>query len=113
MGGDPVRSVGRWIAPRLVAVAVAALAAQAGGEPPRYGRDIRPILSDRCFQCHGPDAAKRMADLRLDVREEAIRARPDGTAAIVPGAAEASELWRRITSGDAKVAMPPADSHKK
>lgn len=79
----------------------------------RYGRDIRPILSDRCFQCHGPDAQKREAGLRLDVRESATSVRPDGPAAIVPGRPGESELWRRVTAQDPEEAMPPADSHKR
>lgn len=79
----------------------------------RYGRDIRPILSDRCFQCHGPDIGKRQAELRLDVRESAVAERKDGPPAIVPGDSGASELWRRITATDADDVMPPADSHKR
>ncbi len=93
--------------------------APAGGKPGtgvpaptvRFARDIRPILSDRCFQCHGPDAATRHADLRLDLRDAAVVTRKNG-AAIVPGDPDKSELIRRITSGDPTVAMPPADSHK-
>lgn len=79
----------------------------------RYGRDIRPILSDRCFQCHGPDTAKREAGLRLDERESATAARKDGPAAIVPGKPEASEMWRRVNAEDPKEVMPPAESHKR
>ncbi len=85
--------------------------ATARTEPVRYGRDVRPILSDRCFQCHGPDGATRQADLRLDVRESAILQR-DGVAAIVPGDPDASELWDRIRSTDAEVMMPPPESHR-
>ncbi|MBM3974487.1 MAG: DUF1553 domain-containing protein [Planctomycetes bacterium] len=96
------------IAPALFAAASAL--AQAADEV-RYGRDVRPILSDRCFKCHGPDAATRQADLRLDARTDAVRAR-DGGAAIVPGNAEASELWRRIAAHDADEVMPPPDSGK-
>ncbi|MBX3323463.1 MAG: PSD1 domain-containing protein [Phycisphaeraceae bacterium] len=81
-------------------------------EPVRYGRDIRPILSDRCFQCHGPDAGTLAADLRLDVRDHAIAARKDGPPAIVPGDAASSELFRRIASSDPMVRMPPPESHK-
>ena len=77
----------------------------------RYGRDIRPILSDRCFLCHGPDEAKREAHLRLDVREEAIRLRK-GVAAIVPGDPEASEMWYRVGSEDPNEVMPPPESHR-
>jgi hypothetical protein len=81
-------------------------------DAPRYGRDIRPILSDRCFTCHGPDAEKRMAGLQLDTFEGATAAR-EGGAAIVPGDLGASELWRRITSDDDDVRMPPPSSTKK
>ena len=79
----------------------------------RYGRDVRPILSDRCFLCHGPDREKQQADLRLDVREGAVAARGDHGPAIVPGDPGASELWRRIESHDPEEVMPPADSTKK
>ena len=77
----------------------------------RYGRDIRPILSDRCFQCHGPDRAKQQAGLRLDSFEAATAARPDG-AAIVPGSPERSVLLARIHETDPDVVMPPPDSGK-
>jgi hypothetical protein len=74
--------------------------------PIEFNRDIRPILSDKCFYCHGPDASHRQADLRLDRRDEAI------SAAIEPGQPEASELIARITSSDSDLRMPPADSGK-
>lgn len=73
-----------------------------------FNRHIQPILSDNCFFCHGPDAGQRQADLRLDVRDEAI----DG-GAIVPGEPEASALIERIFSDDADLQMPPPDSHKR
>ncbi len=78
----------------------------------RYDRDIRPLLSDRCFKCHGPDAAQRKAGLRLDQRESALSDR-DGSVAIVPGDAEASELWRRVTHEDPHDRMPPLGSNKR
>ncbi len=78
----------------------------------RFGRDVRPLLSDRCFKCHGPDAATRQADLRLDLAETATAAR-EGTTAIVPGDAARSEMWRRITSDDPDVRMPPPDSGRR
>ena len=81
------------------------------GEPIRYGRDIRPILSDRCFLCHGPDRAKQQAGLRLDSFEAATAPRPDG-AAIVPGDPAASLAVRRILVRDPDRAMPPPDSGK-
>ncbi|MDX2020705.1 MAG: PSD1 and planctomycete cytochrome C domain-containing protein [Deltaproteobacteria bacterium] len=74
---------------------------------PRFNRDIRPILSDKCFFCHGPDSAKRKAGLRLDVRDAALK-----DEAIVPGKPEASELWKRINATDVDDVMPPPDVHK-
>jgi hypothetical protein len=73
----------------------------------QYNRDIRPILSDNCFACHGPDANKRAADLRLDNRDEAITSN-----AIAPNKPEESELIRRILSSDPESVMPPPNSHK-
>ncbi|MEW4530712.1 PSD1 and planctomycete cytochrome C domain-containing protein [Maioricimonas sp. JC845] len=75
-----------------------------------FNRDIRPILSDRCFACHGPDAGTREADLRLDIRDAAIADR-DGYRAIAPGDADASEVVARITSSDDD-RMPPPDHAK-
>jgi len=72
----------------------------------RFNRDIRPILSDHCFQCHGPDRASRQADLRLDDPQSAYAER-DGSRAIIPADADGSELIRRITSDDPAARMPP------
>ncbi|MCA9016546.1 MAG: DUF1549 domain-containing protein [Planctomycetaceae bacterium] len=77
-----------------------------------FSREILPILSDRCFHCHGPDPAHREADLRLDVREAATADR-EGTAAIIPGKPAASELLTRITTSDADLLMPPPAAHRK
>jgi hypothetical protein len=77
-----------------------------------FNRDVRPILSNNCFFCHGPDSQHREADLRLDLREAATKSH-DGHAAIVPGKPELSTLVERIVSGDADLRMPPADSNKK
>ena len=76
-----------------------------------YNRDIRPILSNHCFSCHGLDEGHRKAKLRLDVREEAIMSR-DGIQAIVPGSIEDSESWMRIISDDEDDVMPPPETHK-
>jgi mono/diheme cytochrome c family protein len=76
-----------------------------------FQRQIRPILSDNCFQCHGPDSAARQAGLRLDLRDAALKARPDG-APIVPGKSADSLLYQRINDPDATFRMPPPDSHK-
>jgi len=72
-----------------------------------FNRDIRPILSDKCFQCHGPDPSSREAELRLDEAESALEV------AIVPGAPDESELMARILSDDEDLVMPPAHSGKK
>ncbi|MCA8979764.1 MAG: DUF1549 domain-containing protein, partial [Planctomycetes bacterium] len=77
----------------------------------RYSRDVRPLLSDRCFTCHGPEDRARKADLRLD-RFDSATADLGGYAAIVPGDPENSELWLRVTSDDSEEAMPPLDSHR-
>ena len=76
-------------------------------EPIRYGRDVLPILSNGCFHCHGPDAKKREADLRLDTSEGAT-ADLGGYQAIAPGDPDESELMRRISSDDPDERMPPA-----
>jgi hypothetical protein len=76
-----------------------------------FNRDIRPILSDNCFQCHGPDKNTREAGLRLDLREEAVAIR-DGAVAIVPGDSATSHLVKRITNPDPNYHMPPAESEK-
>ncbi|MCI0335884.1 MAG: DUF1553 domain-containing protein [Planctomycetes bacterium] len=73
-----------------------------------YNRDIRPILSDNCFACHGPDSASRKADLRIDQRDAAIE-----MAAISPGDPDASEMIRRILSEDESERMPPVETKKK
>src|SRR5215213_10282350 len=78
-----------------------------------FNRDVRPILSDKCFACHGPDANKRKADLRLDLAEKAYAPAESGEKAIVPGKPEESELLKRITSKDADDLMPPPKEHKK
>ncbi|MCB0687269.1 MAG: DUF1553 domain-containing protein [Saprospiraceae bacterium] len=77
-----------------------------------YNFHVKPILSDRCFNCHGPDAKKREANLRLDVAESAYAELTDhpGTYAIVPGSLNKSVLYERIISDDPDVMMPPPDS---
>jgi len=71
-------------------------------QPPTFNRDVRPILSDRCFSCHGPDSARREADLRLDERPAAMAAK-----AIVPGKPEESLILQRVLSDDPDTVMPP------
>jgi len=76
-------------------------------EGPDFARDVRPILSNRCFKCHGPDEDHREAGLRLDVREAARAELDSGTRAIVPGHPDDSEVIARITSTDPDLVMPP------
>jgi len=76
-----------------------------------YNRDIRPLLSENCYACHGPDTAARKADLRLDRRDDAMRDR-SGHAAIVPGQADDSTLIARVEDSDSKQVMPPPASGK-
>lgn len=77
-----------------------------------YDRDIRPIFSDTCFKCHGPDAGKRKAKLRLDTDTGAYEDH-DGRAAIKPGDLAKSEAWRRINAAGTDDLMPPSDSGMK
>jgi hypothetical protein len=74
-----------------------------------FDRDIRPLLASKCFHCHGPDAAHREADLRLDLRDAAFEDR-GGYAAVTAGKPESSELYRRIMSADDDERMPPPES---
>jgi hypothetical protein len=76
-----------------------------------FNRDVRPLLSEQCFQCHGFDANTRKSGLRLDLREEALKPAKSGVIPLVPGKPEASELFRRITSADPDAQMPPAPEH--
>ena len=78
----------------------------------QFNRDIRPILAENCFYCHGQDPNKRKAGLRLDVRDRATTAVESGEVAIVPGDAGKSELVARIFSDDADEQMPPPKSNR-
>src|SRR6187549_3435259 len=95
------------------AVFVASLiAAVASAAEPKvsFNHDIRPILSDKCFACHGPDANKRQAGLRLDIRDVATKPLESGETAIVPGKAAMSELLKRVSAADKSEMMPPPES---
>ena len=86
-----------WVL-RTLALAAAGLgvAATAGADPISYNRDIRPIFSEICFKCHGPDAAHRKGNLRLDLPEAAYGKGKSGELAIVPGSPAKSEIIRRV-----------------
>src|SRR5262245_31662373 len=95
--------------PFVLTIAIAACsAANAGGAAPGdVPRQVRSLLSEKCFACHGPDAASRQAGLRLDSREGLLQMR-EGRPPVVPGRPDESELLRRITARDAQERMPPA-----
>jgi hypothetical protein len=77
-----------------------------------FNRDIRPIMSDTCFRCHGPDASSRMAGLRLDIRDEALKTTKSGVTPIVPGDPAKSAIVDRIFTTSKARLMPPAFAHK-
>ena len=95
----------------LVVAGCALAGGVAGAVEISLDRDVRPILAEHCFACHGPDAASRQADLRLDVRDGAV-ADHAGVRAVVPGNVGASELVTRIRSTDPDVIMPPPETNK-
>ncbi|MBI1903561.1 MAG: DUF1549 domain-containing protein, partial [Planctomycetia bacterium] len=101
-----------FVAPPLAALVFIALPAiRADDAPPtvQFNRDIRPLLADRCFRCHGPDSGQRQAELRLD-KAEGFKADLGGRQAIVPGKPDESELIRRVTHVDDEERMPPAET---
>src|SRR5579863_8066108 len=77
----------------------------------RFNRDIRPIMAETCFRCHGPDKSSRMAGMRLDIREEALKPLKDGLTPIVPGDPDKSAIIQRVFAAGART-MPPANIHK-
>jgi mono/diheme cytochrome c family protein len=93
-------------------VAVALFAPPRSAAEVRFNRDVRPILSDNCFACHGPDAKQRKAGLRLDLRDDALKPAKSGAAPIVPGAPGKSSVIARIETNDPDALMPPPKSHK-
>src|SRR5579872_2494270 len=103
---------GAMLSTRAIAIVAGVLLAfvqfaAADDKSPIFNRDIRPILSDKCFKCHGPDSAARKADLRLDIRDIAVKAE-----AIVPGKPDESLLVERVFSDDPQQVMPPPGSGK-
>ena len=96
----------------ILALTFACCASAAEADEIDFNRDVRPIISDNCFACHGFDKGTRKGELRLDQREAATEDR-GGYAVIAPGKPEESALIKRVTSTDVDTVMPPADSHKK
>ena len=126
---DAVRSDTLSPAPRIATLAIIAMAwalicGIAGGaraedvapadhkKSVSFTRDIRPILADKCFKCHGPDAGERKGKLRLDNAKDATSLAASGSAAIVPGKLDDSELYQRIISADGEERMPPPKTGK-
>jgi len=104
----------RW--PRLsIVLPLLVLGSVPGSAAPgtvQFNRDIRPLLSDNCFACHGFDAKKRKAGLRLDTPEGALAPNKGGRVAIKPGDLAGSELWKRLQTTDPDDVMPPPETHK-
>lgn len=103
-----VAAMNQFISPITTAEEFVPAAMAAIPQQPLFNRDVRPILSDNCFACHGPDSGHRQADLRLDLRDNAIQ-----SSAITPGELDASEMIARIITTDADLIMPPPESNKK
>lgn len=91
------------------AIAVAQPSLSLAEESVDFSRDVLPLLADRCFHCHGPDAEQRQAALRLDQRESAV----EQTGVVVPAEPDQSELLYRVTVDDPDLLMPPPESHRK
>ena len=97
---------------RLIPILFAAALLQAADSRISFNRDIRPIMADTCFRCHGPDKSSRMANLRLDLREEALKPTRRGDVPIVPGDPDKSLIIQRIFADNAARLRPPASAHK-
>jgi len=99
---------------RALLVCFAALPTLSAAQDVQFNRDIRPLLSDRCFACHGPDAGHRKGKLRLDLTDgpEGAYGARGGMAAIQPGSPDQSSVWQRLITDDPDEIMPPPESHK-
>src|SRR5262249_43392133 len=106
-------SLGAWIAALAWLGPPAAADPKAAPPSVNFNRDIRPLLSDTCFACHGPDQSRRKAGLGLDRREDALRELRSGNVAVVPGSRAKSELYQRIAAAEASDRMPPRSFGKK
>ncbi len=98
--------------PERIVLPVLCVALAASAEPVKFNRDIRPIMSDTCFRCHGPDKRARMAGMRLDHRDEALKPTASGAIPIVPGDPDKSAIIQRIFAPDPARRMPPQYAEK-
>ena len=94
---------------RFLALLLSLKVVAGAAAPVDFGREVRPILSDKCYHCHGPDESGRKGKLRLDTREGALREKNDSTV-IIPGKSAESEIIFRVTSTDPEEMMPPPDA---
>lgn len=110
------RATRRWEGIAVAVCCALAIALSFGGtcqaQSLKFNRDIRPILADKCFACHGSDGARRKAGLRLDVASEATRMLDSGNRAFTPGSLDESSAWERIQTESLEERMPPPRSHK-
>src|SRR5262249_27152858 len=102
----PTERLSLFVFPLCISICAIAPAARAGDKL-EYNRDVRPILAENCFPCHGPDSAARKAGLRLDRRDDAVKME-----AIAPGSPDKSGLIERIISDDTSHRMPPPKTKK-
>jgi hypothetical protein len=98
------------VVPALILMGLLAQPANSADRPVNYNRDIRPLLSNTCYTCHGPDANERQADLRLDTEAGAFAALDSGGHAVIRGKSADSVLYQRLTAEDEDERMPPIDS---
>ena len=106
-----MKNQNRWWAFAVILLTGTALNAAIAADKPDFDREVRPLLADRCFSCHGPDENTREADLRLDDFANFTKQR-DGYAVVVPGQPDRSLLMERITSTDVDEVMPPEHINK-
>lgn len=102
---SPARAASKLFVALLLSPSLSAAAQEV-----EFNRDVRPLLSSKCFQCHGPDDKARKAKLRLDLRDAALKPGKSGHTPIIPGKADQSEILRRVTTSDEDDVMPPAKS---